>query len=493
MAKGSAKSSSTIQKAILSSRGSSGSSNLGGIKSRSTSITKPGGTSAVRHYAGFIATRERNPKLQRHKRYEEFGEMLLNQPVVAASVRLFLQIVKGIEWNVVPIEGDADSKRYAEDLEEVIDNLESGWPQIVQRLSAFVYWGFSISEWTAKQLESGIVGFSDIEPRSQHTIHRWEIQDTGKITAVTQLNPNTGEELLLERRRLIYAVDNSLNDDPEGLGLFRQLYSAYRRIENYKVIEEIGFDTDLRGVPIVKAPLEELNQMVEEEIITPERREEILSVYENFLKNHQRKKSQGMMIDSETYLDNDRNPSNIQKFEIELLRGDSSGIMTDLQNAINRERNNIAMIANTGFLLLGEDGAGSLALSETKMETIFMFVSSTLQDLAFILKRDMFRSVAKLNGWNEASLPDLDYEKPTVQDIIKITEALRNTSTAFGPLPSTSQTINEIFSIMGLEPIPEEEFDAQDDALLPGFDAGGTGDQLDMFNEPKEEPEDGDD
>lgn len=472
--------------------GVSGSANLGNVDRRSTSIKKPSGTTGVRHHAGYIATYERNPKLRRERRYEEFSEMLLNQPVIAASVRAFLQIIKRTKWQVKPIEGDANSKRYAEALEEVMDNIAGGWAQFVQRQAAFVFWGFALSEWTATALGSGVIGFSDIQPRSQHTINRWEIQDDGEITAVTQINPNSGQEHLLKRERLVYAVDNSLNDDPEGLGLFRQLYAPYRKIETYKIIEEIGFDTDLRGVPVVKAPLEELNLLVENGEMTPERRDEILSVYENFLRNHQRKKSQGMMIDSETYLSPDRTPSSIPKFSIELMRGDGSSVMTDLQAAIKRERNNIAMILNTGFMLLGEDGAGSLALSDTKMESIFMFVESALQDLAFVFKRDVFRPIARLNGWDEASLPGLDYEKPRIQDVAKITEALRNMSTAFGPLPATASTVNEILTIMGLEAIPEEEFDNMDAGLLPGFNAGDPpGSQLDMFGN-QQEPENAD-
>lgn len=468
-----AKSTDKSQKAtpVSKARGISGSGDLGNVKSGSNSIKKPGGVTGVQHYAGFITTSERNPKLQNQKRFKEFSEMLINQPVIGASVRAFLQLIKKIKWKVVPIEDDADSKRYAEALEEVIDNLESGWPQIVQRLAAFPYWGFAISEWTAKQLDSGIIGLKDIQPRSQHTIYRWEIQDDGEITAVTQLNPNTSEEIKLERRRLVYAVDNSLNDDPEGLGLFRQLYATYRRIENYKIIEEIGFDADLHGIPIIKAPLEELNKMVDEGM-PEERRDEILAVYETFLRNHQKKKSQGLMIDSDPYAGPDRTPSAIPKFDVKLLTGGGSSIMTDLQGAISRERNNIAMLLSTGFLLLGEDGAGSLALSDNKIESFFLFACSVLQDLAFVFKRDMFRPVAKLNGWNEASLPNLKYEEPKVQDVIMITEALRNLATAFGPLPSHSETINEVMTIMGLDPIPEEEFDDLDEDLVPGLDNG---------------------
>lgn len=453
-----------------------GSSALTGFSPKPKSNTKPGGTTSVEHHGGYVTSKERNPKLREKRRYQEFNEMILNQPVIGAGVRTFFAVMKQVEWTVVPIEGDADSERYAEAVQEVIDNLESGWPQVIQKIAGYVFFGFSVQEWTALRLPSGVIGFKDIAPRAQHTIERWEIQDDGSITGLTQRNVNSSEELYLERRRLVYAVDDALTDNPEGLGLFRQLYATYQRLETYKVIEEIGFDNDLRGVPVARVPLAELEKMVENGIITPERKSEIIEVYREFLRNHQKKRSQGFMHESETFTSPDGDVSDVRKYDIELLRGDGSSALADLQAAIRRERNNLAMLLSTGFLMLGEDGAGSLALSQTKIDSFFLFVTATLQYIAFVLKRDVIKALATLNGWDETSLPEFQFEEPKAQNIVEITEALRNAAAAFGPLPSAPETINKILTMIGLPTIDEDEFEAmmEDLDLMPGNRGGAT-------------------
>jgi len=445
-----------------------------GRRKASGSKTTPQGKSSVEHAAGYLASREKNPKLANRKmRFKAFSEMFINTPVISASVAIFLQVIKKTEWQVTALEGNADSERYKEAIEEVMKKIECGWPQFTQTTAAHIYWGFSIQEWVLKRHEgSGVIGFKDIYPRSQHTIDRWDIDDHGEIKGVGQEDVNGGEELYIERRRMVYAVDNSMTDSPEGLGIFRKLYTTWRRLEDYLILEEIGFDTDLRGVPVAKVPLEELNLMVEENVISAERREEILDLYRGFLKNHNKKKSQGIMYDSEMYSDRDGKVSGHPKYEIDLLKGDGSSVHADLQNAIKRERQNMVLVLSTSFILLGEDGAGSLSLSETKIDSFLFLVTSTLQYMAFVYERDIFKTLAELNGWDEDSLPEMKFEEPTTQDILELTDALRNLSTAFGPLPQEAGTLNEVLAMMGLQPIDDEFIVPFDPDLAAGVMPG---------------------
>src|SRR3546814_20251145 len=64
------------------------------------------------------------------------------------------------------------------------------------------------------------------------------------------------------RAKIVYAVDDTLSDSPEGLGLFRHLAKTAYRLETFLSLEEIGFTTDLRGIPVARAPLGELRQEV---------------------------------------------------------------------------------------------------------------------------------------------------------------------------------------------------------------------------------------
>jgi len=461
-------------------------------KTRSGGVTQAQGSRAWRHSGGFIHTYEKNPLLSRYKKYETYSEMFVNHPVISAGMRAFLSIIQKTEWTLEPIEGNATSESYAQDIQEIFDNMETKLPQVMRRSAMYVYYGFGLQEWIAKKLESGLIGIKDIEPRAQHTIYRWDITDRGDINGVEQQDYITGGEYYIDRRRLIYCVDDSLNDNPEGLGLFRQLFATASRLEQYLMLEDIGFDTDLRGVPVVKVPLERISKMVDAGEMTEKEADELIEEFTSFIEEHQRKKSQGMMVDSEPYTDNEGKPTGVSMYQIELLKGDGSA-QADLAQAINRCRNDLAMLLGSAFLLLGEGGAGSLALSKTKMDSFMLMVGSTLQYLATVYERDLFKQIARLNGWNEADLPKFKYEEPKMQDILEITEALRNMATAGATFQKEDPIWDEIRGMMGVQQRPEDLDWPEDDLdLFPGNlgSQGGLGGLDDPKNKPPKPGED---
>lgn len=198
-----------------------------------------------------------------------------------------------------------------------------------------------------------------------------------------------------------------------------------------------------------------MRQAVAAGSITPEEANKKVEVLRGFIRNHERKDSSGIMLDSTTYQDRDGRPSNSFHYSVELLRGDGVA-QTDLQAAINRSRNDIALGLASTFLLLGEDGAGSLALSKTKMDAFMLAVESTLEYLAFVYKRDLFRQIARLNGWDENSLPNLEYEAPKMQDIIDLLAGIRDLSAASGGLDPADPLIDWARNEMGAPVRPED-------------------------------------
>lgn len=437
------------------------------------------GAASFEHSFGYLAEKERNPKLRNRHKYELYSEIIANHPVVAAGMRAFLAVMQKTKWSEVPIEGDAESERQAAEIKEIRTKMETSWAQMVKRSSMFVYYGFGLQEWTAKKLKSGTIGIKSIEPRAQHTIERWDISDRGEIVGVEQRNPNNHELLGIDRRRLIYCVDDSLNDSPEGLGILRQLVATAERLDAYLLLEDIGFDTDLRGVPIVRAPLEEIRSAVKAKTMSVENANKKIEVLRGFVSRHERKKASGLLLDSKTKLDRDGKVSSIYDYSVELMSGDGSA-QADLKNSIARCRQDLAMLLATGFLLLGEDGGGSLALSKTKMDSFMLFVESTLEYLSEVYKRDLFRQIARLNGWDEDSLPSLAFEAPKMQDIVDIVTSVRDMATASGGIDPADPIIDWIRTEIGAPKRPDDmvpEFGSLNDP-----DMGGPNRQPDNVN-----------
>lgn len=466
---------------------------FGSASPKSNSIRQAQGTRSWRHSNGFIHSYEKNRLLTRYKKYETYSEMMANHAVIGAGIRAFLSVIQKTEWNVEPIEGNANSESHAEDIQEIFEHMETKLPQVMRRSAMYVYYGFGLQEWIAKPLPSGLIGIKDIEPRAQHTIFRWDITERGDIVGVEQQDYISGGPYYIDRRRLIYCVDDSLHDSPEGLGIFRQIFATASRLDSYLMLEDIGFDTDLRGVPVVKVPLERISKMVESGELNKSEAEEIIETFTSFVEEHQRKKSQGIVMDSEPYVDNEGKPTGVSQYDIDLLKGDGSA-QADLAKAIDRLRNDLSMLLGTSFLMLGEGGAGSLALSKTKMDSFMLFVGSTLQYMASVYERDLFKQIARLNGWDEDDLPKMKYEEPKMQDILEITDALRNMATAGATFQKEDPLWNEMRAMMGLQQRPDDlEWPEEDLDLFPGAAGAQSGafgrEQDDGESSDKEEAE----
>ncbi len=212
-------------------------------------------------YGGFVVERETSAKLAGQQLYTTYAKLLANTTIVAAGVRYFLNLISKASWKVEPAEDTgARGEEVAEQFEDVMYDMLTPWHRVIRRMAMFRFYGFGIQEWTAKRREDGLIGFLDIEPRPQTTITKWDVDEHGTVHGVIQESPQTFREIYLPRAKLVYAVDDSLSDSPKGLGLLRHIVQACDRLERYEQLEGFGFETDLRGVPIGRAPFQELRR-----------------------------------------------------------------------------------------------------------------------------------------------------------------------------------------------------------------------------------------
>ena len=130
-------------------------------------------------------------------------------------------------------------------------------------------------------------GLQDIQPRAQSTITQFDVNLDGTVKGVVQESVLTGQEFYLPRRRIIYVVDNSLNDSPEGFGLLRHVIEPAKRLQDLQGKELLGFKHDLNGVPIVYLPLGEMQKATKNGQLAAEEVEQIQRQLANFIENHE--------------------------------------------------------------------------------------------------------------------------------------------------------------------------------------------------------------
>lgn len=431
--------------------------------------------------SGIIWAPDRKLNLVGQHRWVEFDRLLRDVSIIAASVRLFLNLIANAVWTVNPPEGlnaneEPVAQEYADQAYNALYGMTSSWTQVVRKTAMFRLLGFSIMEWTAKRNADGTIGFLDVEHRPQRTIIRWNRDPSGTVQSVTQQIPG-GQAVELPRGKIVYAVDDLLTDQPDGVGLFRHLAQTGDRLRLFLELEEIGFATDLRGIPIARAPLAEENEALvaagppgsEARDKADLLRRSKLQPLIDFVKGHIRNKESGMVLPSDVYLaktvDGGETPSSVPKWALELLNGNSTAF-DSMHQAVTRMNQELARVLGTEHLLLGADGSGSLALAQSKIGTFYMTVTSWLQDLVEVFDRDLIGPLADLNGWPDELRPEIGVNEINDRDIIQVTQALLNLANAGAVLAADDPAVGEVRDQLGLSR-PDPEAAALDMSLNP--------------------------
>lgn len=426
---------------------------------------KPGaaqGRSATPSYGGYVVSRETNSNLIGTRRYKTFDEMLLNTSIVAASVRYYLNMIARPGWEFDAVDDTAEAKRYAEMTDEGLrGHLSTPWHRVVKRAATYRLYGFHTQEWIARKVESStgtMIAMTDIQSRMQRTIEKWDVDEVGVVSGIVQRSPHDGHEYYVPRSKLMYLVDDAFDDSPEGLGLFRQAVAAHQYLSRFLQLEAWGYETDLKGMPIVRAPLAWLQREVDEGRMDAEKMEDILAPFKEVLENHTRTPELGVMLDSMVYHSEGEQvmPSSNKMFDFGVVTGEvTANAQQAVSVAIERLNWDIARIFGTETLLLGANGRGANALSKDKTQNLLMVVDGVLLDIAAQVKKDLIEPLFRLNGWPRKYMPRPITDAIVYRDIEDITNALLSMAKAGAVLPPEDPCIPVIRRALGLPRPPE--------------------------------------
>ena len=425
-------------------------------KPKKTQSTNSKGISLQNKYT---AEKELDPSLYGTRRYETYQTIYNNCHIVEASVRYFLDLIGQAGWTFAPAD-HPEGERYAELAEQILTrDPQISFSQLNRQMAMSRFWGFSVHEWTAVNSPEGHITLLNIAPLPQRTIEELEVNDDGIVTEVRQTNPNTGKEIRIPRWKIVYLADDAVNYGVRGLGLFAGLVGPYKRLTRLEALELVGYETDLRGVPVGRVPFGELKEQAEQGLLTEEEIQKLIDPVTTFVKDHVRIRPElGVTLDSATYETNDdkQTPSPTPKYSIELMRGSSTS-QPEVANAILRIQKEIARVLGTEALLLGDGSAGSMALSSDKTSQFSMAVDGQLLVNARTLRRDLLFPIWSLNGWPVEAMPMLQPEAVQYRDILQLANTLLSLSNAGATLDPGDRAVNHIRNLAGLPPMSDEE------------------------------------
>lgn len=428
----------------------------GGKRPRSSPFKEIGG-SGTSVMGGYVETFEKDPRLAGSNRYKTIHDMVINTSIVAAGTRQFLNLLAKPKWSVEPKKENgsdtatAEAQELADFVDEVLNDCVTSWYRVVRKAGLYLFQGFGIQEWTAKRRDDGKIGFQDIESRPWQTIERWDVDAQGTVMGVIQ-RPAMGDICYIPREKILYLVDDTLTDSPEGIGIFRHCVPDANTLARYKELEMMGFERDMRGIPVGKAPMAKLKEMVSNGQIKEEDYDAALAPLRKFVQMQAKGKATGIIMDSDVYdgmTGDGEQPTAQAKWGIELLTG-TPGSSPELNLAVDRLTASLARLIGIEGILLGSGSGGSFALSKDKSSNLYLNVQSCLGCVVEAVNRDLIGALWTLNGFDDALKPKCKTEEVAFKDIEQIVATLTGMAQAGAVLAPDDPAINEVRHIVGL-------------------------------------------
>lgn len=471
-----------------------------------------GGAVAVGPY---LRTNEKNAKIATiPRRMQHYQEISFNTSIIATGLRYIGALVSSTKWNLHP-PGTADAdhgaddpsnptpkvkdptaltdkeiaqaKQYASWIEQSWRRMDVPLYKVVRNISSYKWVGFSVQECIARRMEDiapGFIGIGSIESRPQHTFEQWEMEEqSGFVTGWVQRDPITALTFDLPRDKCVYVVDDGLNSQPDGVGVLRHVVELVEQLKRLEQLELWAYETDLRGVPVGRAPTGILDDMVAKNRLTRADADAKLKGINDFIKGHVLNPELGLLLDSGAYTgqDNVKTPSQMKMWDIELMKGGGVGL-ADIHAAIDRKQHEIARALGVEQFMLGAGGKGSLALSQDKAMSMVELINAILMEIAWCLDRDYVGNIFDLNGWDRRLMPEMMPDASALRSVSIIVDALSKMALAGAILDRNDPVINQVRSMLKLvdQPFVTPEMMA---TTAPPNDGGKPG-----VKEPKKGP-----
>lgn len=340
------------------------------------------GTSGLRRQGPYVYE-EFLPELRWPRAGKIYQEMADNDAVIGSILYLAEMLIRGTTWSAEPASQSAEDLEAAEFLESCMHDMDTSWANTICEILSMLTYGFSFHEEVYKvrrgpdetsgryksKFSDGRIGWRRLPVRAQTSLHEWEFNNEGDVTAFIQCaEPDYKIRRIPMSKGLLFRTRIS-RDNPEGKSFLRNAYRSWFFKKHFEEIEGIGIERDLAGFPVLTAP-QDLDLWNEED----ERMVKLKANAEELVASVRRDSEEGILLPF--------------GWDLKLLTSGSSR-QIDIGATIDRYDNRIAITMLSDIILIGNNKAGSFALADTKQSMLAAALQSQLQNIA-----DVFNSKA---------------------------------------------------------------------------------------------------
>ena len=376
-----------------------------------------------KRYAG-VFWEEFVPDLRGTHGVRVYQEMADNDDVIGAILFAIENLMRQVTFSVQPAgETDAD-KRAAEFIEECMYDMEDTWADTLSEILSFLTYGWGIHEIVYKRrmglnknnrassskYSDGLIGWRRLPIRSQDTLYRWEYNEYDELVGMTQIAPPDYQMRTIPIDKCLHFRTRSRKNNPEGRSILRNCYRSWYFKKRLQEIEGIGIERDLAGLPMITPPEGyDIWDRDDPEMV------ETLAYAETLVKSIRRDEREGIVLP--------------YGWDFRLLNGGSRR-QFEVGSTIERYDRRMTQTVLADFIMLGNQGVGSYALSSDKTKIFAVAIGSYLDAICEAFNNQAIPKLVELNTAALGKLTDYpemihsDIEKPDIDKAIAFIEKM---------------------------------------------------------------------
>lgn len=404
---------------------------------------------------GSEVTEEFLVELRGEKGRLNFKNMSMTDATSGSVLFVIKAMIRSGEWDVWTAKGDNSTggKKAAEFTYENLFDMSRSWPSTVSSICSMFTYGFDFREICWKQrlgryhypesaYDDGMIGLHKLATRSQTTILNWKFAPDGTILGAIQTNPETRKGIYIPlKKALLFRVDED-SDSPESRSILANSYISWYYLKNFQVLEGIGVERDLSGIPYIRVPAEVLNDAD---------KATQLADLKNLVSNLRNDEQSGVLLpyDSE----------NPDMYKLELI-GSPGEKQHDVEKIIHRCKTEIAQAALSDFILMGQASVGSYALSRTKEDAVKISVKAYLENISGVINSHLIPKLMQLNPEFRSlkKYPRCVTRLAKVPTFDELTNLIRSLAFAGFYIAADLDIFNDVLSSYGLPILSKEQY-----------------------------------
>ena len=399
------------------------------------------GVSGLKVFGGFV-NEEFLQELSGDKGRRKFREMADNDATIGAVLNAISLTIRAAKWSAVLPKGapeDAGTAE-AEFVESLFCDMSHSWDDFISEVLSMLVFGWSYHEIVLKRrvgpyeadpskrsrYTDGRIGIRKLPVRAQETLLRWEMQEDGGVSGLWQMPPTGGGLRYIPIERSLLFRTASRKNSPEGLSILRQSYESWYFLRHIRPIEATGIERELAGLPVVSVPAKYLTSTDADDMA-------VLAQYTKIARDLKFNEQGGIVIPSDMHRGPNGEISTAPLVKVDLLRGGGTRAI-DTQGVKDGYKKDIANSVLAGFILLGNDGGGSLALSLDKSSFFLRSCRSVLNQISSVVNRFLIPRVWEVNGLDPALMPTYEPGRLAEANLEAVGDFIHKLAAAGAPL-----------------------------------------------------------